>query len=63
MVYIVIAEPPSLPGATKLTVAPALPAAADTDVGAPGGPPGVTLFDAADAGLVPAELVAVTVKV
>jgi hypothetical protein len=40
-----------------------LPAAADTDVGAPGGPPGVTLFDAADAGLVPAELVAVTVKV
>jgi hypothetical protein len=59
----VIAAPPLLAGGAKLTVAAALPAAAETDVGAPGTVAGMTLFDGVDAGPVPAELVAVTVKV
>ena len=58
-----MAAPPSLPGAAKLTVAAALPPTAETEVGAPGMVAGVTLFDAADTGPVPAELVAVTVNV
>jgi hypothetical protein len=59
----VIAAPPLLVGAAKLTVAAALPPLAETDVGAPGIVAGVTLFEAAEAGPVPTELVAVTVKV
>ena len=49
----------------KLTVALALPAVADTPVGAPGtviGDVGVTLLDTAELALVPAELLAATVK-
>ena len=57
------AAPPLLPGGPKLTVATALPPLAETDVGALGVVAGVTLFDAAEAGPVPTELVAVTVKV
>jgi hypothetical protein len=61
----VIAAPPLVPGGPKLTVAVELLAVAETGVGAPGTVTlvGVTAFDAADAGPVPAELVAVTVKV
>jgi hypothetical protein len=62
----VIALPPLLPGAVKVTVALALPAVAMPMVGAPGTvavPEGVTLLDRADAGPVPIALVAVTVKV
>jgi hypothetical protein len=61
----VTAAPPLLPGGPKLTVAVELPAVAETDVGAPGTVTlaGVTEFDAADAGPMPAELAAVTVKV
>ena len=55
--------PPFDAGVVKVTVACALPAVADTPVGALGTLSGVTLLDAADAGLVPAELVAVTVNV
>ncbi|HET7549055.1 MAG TPA: hypothetical protein VFJ86_14890 [Usitatibacter sp.] len=62
-VYETIGEPPSVAGAVKATLACALPAVAMPIVGAPGGPSGVTLFDGADAALVPTELVAVTVKV
>ena len=62
-VYPVMAEPPSLAGAVKFTVAVVLPAVAVPIVGAPGGPVGVTLLDAAEAGPVPMPLVAVTVKV
>ena len=58
-----IAAPPLLLGDPKLTVAAALPPKAETDVGAVGTVAGVTLFDAADAGPVPAELAAVTVNV
>jgi hypothetical protein len=59
----VIAEPPLLAGAVKVTVAWALPAVAAPIVGAPGTVAGVTLFEAAEAGPVPTPLVAVTVKV
>jgi hypothetical protein len=62
-VYDVIAAPPLLAGGVKLTVACALPAVAVPMVGAPGTVAGVTLFEAADAGPVPTELVAVTVNV
>src|ERR1700693_5419523 len=64
-VYPVIAEPPLLAGAVKVTVAVALPAVAVPMVGAPGTAPpaGVTLFEAAEAAPVPLALVAVTVKV
>ena len=61
--YCVITAPPLLVGAVKLTLAEALPAVAAPIVGAPGTFAGVMLFDAADAAPVPAELVAVTVKV
>ena len=47
----------------KLTVAWAFPPVAVPMVGAPGTVTGVTAFEAADAAPVPAELVAVTVKV
>jgi hypothetical protein len=42
----VIAAPPVLAGAVKAIEADALPAVADSPVGAPGGEPGVTLTDA-----------------
>jgi hypothetical protein len=61
-----IALPPSLAGAVKVTVACALPAVAVPMVGAPGavaGAVGVTTFDGADGGPVPMLFVAVTVKV
>jgi hypothetical protein len=62
-VYPVIAAPPLLAGAVKATVACALPPVAVPIVGAPGTVAGVTLFEAADAELVPMELLAVTVNV
>jgi hypothetical protein len=58
-----MAEPPLEAGAVKVTVACALPAVAVPMVGAPGTVAGVTLFEAAEAALVPTALVAVTVKV
>ena len=59
-----MAEPP-FEGAVQLTVACPSPAAAVTPVGAAGavGPLGVTLFDAAEAGLVATEFVALTLNV
>jgi hypothetical protein len=62
-VYPVTALPPLEAGALKVTVAWALPAVAVPIVGAPGTVAGVTLFEAAEAAPVPAELVAVTVNV
>ena len=58
-----IALPPLLAGAVKVTDACALPAVAVPIVGAPGTLAGVTLFDAADAAPVPTAFVAVTVNV
>jgi len=58
-----MALPPLDAGAAKLTVAWALPAVAVTAVGAHGTLLGVTLFEAEEAGPVPAALVAVTVNV
>ena len=58
-----IADPPSDPGALQETVAWASPAVAATEVGAPGAVAGVTAAEADEAAEVPAELVAVTVKV
>ena len=58
-----MALPPLAAGAVQLTVADALPRLAVTPVGASGTATGVTAFDDADAGPVPALLVAVTVKV
>ena len=58
-----IALPPLLAGAVKVTDACALPPVAVPIVGAPGTVAGVTLLDAADAAPVPTALVAVTVKV
>jgi hypothetical protein len=58
-----ITAPPSLPGGVKLTVAARLPATALAPVGTPGTPRGVTAADGALGALVPARLVAVTVKV
>ena len=57
------AAPPSLEGADHVTVALASPAVADAPVGASGIVIGVTALDGADAGPVPAALVAVTVTV
>jgi len=62
-VYDVIVLPPLETGAVQLTVAAAFPAVAVTPVGAPGTVAGTTRFDGADAALVPAALVAVTVNV
>lgn len=63
-VYDVIGEPPLSVGAVQLTVACAFPATAETAVGGAGAvAAGVTLFDAADAGPVPALFFAVTVNV
>jgi hypothetical protein len=55
--------PPSLVGAVHVTVADRAPAAATTLVGASGTSGVVTAGDGADAGLVPALFVAVTVNV
>ncbi len=55
--------PPSSDGPVKRTVASALPPVAVPIVGAPGTVVAVVEFDRADAGPVPAALVAVTVKV
>jgi hypothetical protein len=65
-VYKVIGLPPLDAGGKKLTVACALFAVALAPVGGPGtvtGVTGVTLFDGAEAGPVPAAFVAVTVNV
>jgi hypothetical protein len=58
-----MALPPFEAGAVHEMVAWPLPAVADTPVGAPGTVMGVTLFEAAEAGPLPAALVAVTLKV
>jgi hypothetical protein len=50
-------------GAVNRTAALPLPAVAKTPVTIPGLPAGVTAFEAADAVALPAELVAVDVKV
>ena len=62
-VYEVIGEPPFEAGGVNATDACALPPVAVPMVGVPGTLKGVTLFDAAEARLVPKALVAVTVKV
>jgi hypothetical protein len=62
-VYPVIALPPFDAETVKETFAWVLPAVADTEVGEPGTPIGVTEFDAVDAGLLPTTLVATVVKV
>jgi len=59
----VIALPPLDAGAVHVTDACALPAVADTAVGAPGTVAGVTAAEAAEAGPVPAALAALTVNV
>ena len=58
-----MAAPPLSAGAVKLTEACPSPATAATDVGAPAVVTGVTALEGAEASLVPALLVAVTVKV
>ena len=58
-----IGLPPVDAGAVKLTCAEAFPGVALTAVGAPGTVRGVTALDALDATLLPAALVARTVKV
>jgi len=58
-----MAAPPLEAGAVHVTVACPFPAVALTLVGAPGGAAGVTLLDGTEAGLLPAQLAAVTVKV
>jgi hypothetical protein len=62
-VYPVMALPPLKEGAVQETKAEAFPAAAVTPVGEPGTVAGVTGDDVVDGAPVPAELVAVTVKV
>ena len=61
--YELIAAPPSDDGAAKVTVPCPCPGTADTPVGAPGTPRGVTAEEAADAAPDPATLAAVTVNV
>ena len=63
-VYPVLADPPVFIGAVKLTVALPLLPVAEMLVGTPGAiGAGVTADDAVELVLVPAELVATTVKV
>jgi hypothetical protein len=59
----VIADPPFDAGGVNATDACPLPPVAVPTVGAPGTVAAVTEFEAADAALVPAAFVAVTVKV
>lgn len=56
-------EPPSEAGGSHDKVTSPSPASAEIAVGGPGTLAGVTLFETADAGLVPIAFVAVTVKV
>jgi hypothetical protein len=58
----VIGEPPSEGGENEIVTC-ALPGTALTPVGVPGTALGVTMLDGAEAGPVPAALVAVTVNV
>ncbi len=58
-----MASPPSEDEPVQLTLAWALPAVADTEVGAVGVVDGVTAADGAEDGLLPSALVATTVKV
>jgi hypothetical protein len=62
-VYEVIGAPPSEDGGVNTTAACVSPPNARMMAGAPGTAPGLTLFEGADEGPVPSELVAVTVKV
>ena len=62
-VYPVIELEPCWTGAVQVTATVALPGTPVTDVGRPGTGSGVTELDAAEAGPVPTELVAVTVNV
>jgi hypothetical protein len=59
----VIALPPLLTGAVKVTLACALPGVAVAFVGASGTVAGVTVFDAVDGTLEPRAFVATTVNV
>jgi len=61
-VYCVIDSPPLLAGAVKLTTALPTLGIANTEVGAPGGPFGVTAREV-PGGPVPSAFVAVTVNV
>ena len=56
-------DPPLLAGGLNAIVAAAFPAVAPVMVGGEGGPAGVAGEDGADAGPVPAALVALAVKV
>ncbi len=58
-----IARPPFEAGAFQLTRAEPSAGLADTPVGAPGTVAGMTAFEAAEAGPVPAEFVALTLNV
>jgi hypothetical protein len=62
-VYELIAAPPLEAGADQLTDACPFPPVAVTLVGAPGGAAGITLLEGEEAEPIPAELLAVTVKV
>jgi hypothetical protein len=62
-VYVVMVAPPLWTGAVNGTIAYPSPATAVPMTGASGTVAGVTLFEGADAALVPALLVAVTVNV
>ena len=58
-----IGAPPSLAGAEKVTEALASPGAARPITGEAGNVAGVTLFETADAGLLPSSLAATTTHV
>jgi hypothetical protein len=60
--YWVIGDPPLSDGGVKVIVALVSPRTADVIVGAPGGPTGVTGFDAPEGEDAPAALLATTVK-
>ena len=62
-VYPVIAEPPFEAGAVQVSMAEALPATAETPVGAPGTVTGVTGAEAEEGKELPIEFLATTVKV
>ena len=62
-VYSVIGLPPFEAGAVHETIASTSSGIADTSVGAPGGPMGITALEEAELRLGPTEFVAVTVNV